>query len=152
VIKGGYVLIVDLDEGQEILVGSLGRRYFPRGFYAYCGSALGSFKSRLNRHLNKNKKPRWHIDYLLNKAEIWGIILCQTETRLECLLAQALAQELACIPGFGCSDCHCKSHLFFSADKDSLVERVTTFIARLGLTPQSYPADSTLPEYVSRRA
>lgn len=151
-IKGGYVLIIELEEGQGISIGSLGVGYFPAGFYAYCGSALGGFKSRFNHHLTKNKKPRWHIDYLLNKAEIREIILCQTEKRLECLLSQALDGELTYIPGFGSSDCHCKSHLFFSTDKDSLVGRITSFIIQLGLSPQSYPADSPLPEHVSRRA
>lgn len=151
-MKGGYVLVMGLDEGQEISVGSLEVGYFPAGFYAYCGSALGGFKSRLNHHLTKSKKPRWHIDYLLQEAEIREIILYQTEKRLECLLSQALGGELTYIPDFGCGDCHCKSHLFFSTDKDSLVGRITSFITRLGLTPQSYPADSTLPEHVSRQA
>ena len=151
-MKGGYVLVMELEKGQGISVGSLGRSYFPAGFYAYCGSALAGFEARLNRHLTKNKKPRWHIDYLLSKAEIREIVLCQTEKRLECLLSQALGGELTYIPGFGCSDCHCKSHLFFSNDKDSLGRMISSFITRLGLTPQSYPAGSTLPEHIFRKA
>ena len=151
-MKGGYVLVMELEKGQEISVGSLGRSYFPAGFYAYCGSALAGFKARLNRHLTKSKKPKWHIDYLLNEAEIREIILCQTGKRLECLLSQALGGELTYIPDFGCSDCHCKSHLFFSTDKDSLVETITAFITKLGLSPQDYPADSLMPEHVSSQA
>jgi Uri superfamily endonuclease len=34
-----------------------------------------------------------------------------TEEPLECRLAQALGGDS--IPGFGCSDCTCTSHLFF---------------------------------------
>jgi len=151
-VNGGYVLVMELEKGQEISVGSLGRSYFPTGFYAYCGSALAGFKARLNRHLIKNKKPKWHIDYLLNEAEIREIILCQTVKRLECLLSQALGGELTYIPHFGCSDCHCKSHLFFSTDKDSLVETIIASITRLGLSPQSYPASSLMPDYVSSQA
>jgi len=45
-----------------------------------------------------------------------------------------------------------KSHLFFSTDKGSLRRMISSFITRLGLTPQSYPAGSTLPEHVSRQA
>jgi len=146
------VLVVELEKGQEISVGGLGICYFPMGFYAYCGSALGGFKARLNRHLTENKKPKWHIDYLVHEAEIQEIILCQTEKRLECLLSQALGGELTYIPDFGCSDCHCKSHLFFSTDKDSLVETITAFITKLGLSPQNYPADSALAGHVSRHA
>ena len=149
-MKGGYVLIIELEEEREISVGSLGVGYFPRGFYAYCGSALGGFKSRINHHLSRNKKPKWHIDYLLNKAEIREIILCQTEKRLECLLSKALDGELTYIPGFGSSDCQCKSHLFFSTDEDRLVKTITAFITWLGLSPQSYPAGSLMSERVSR--
>ena len=151
-MKGGYVLIIELDKGQEISIGSLGRSYFPAGFYAYCGSALGGFRSRINHHLSKNKKPRWHIDYLLNKTEIREIILYQTEKRLECLLSQALGGELTYIPDFGCGDCHCKSHLFFSTDKGSLGRMISSFITEMGLTPQSYPAGSTLLEHIFRKA
>ena len=151
-MKGGYVLVMELEKGQEISVGSLGRSYFPAGFYVYCGSALAGFKARLNRHLTKNKKPKWHIDYLLNEAEIREIILCQTGKRLECLLSQALGGELTYIPDFCCSDCHCKSHLFFSTDKDNLLETIIASITRLGLSPQSYPAGSLMPERVSSQA
>ncbi|GAI26592.1 unnamed protein product, partial [marine sediment metagenome] len=103
-------------------------------------------------HLTKNKKSKWHIDYLLNEAEIRETILCQTEKRLECLLSQALGGELTYIPDFGCSDCHCKSHLFFSTDKDSLVETITASITKLGLSPQNYPAGSLMPDHVSSQA
>lgn len=137
-MKGGYVLVLELEEGQEIPVGSLGRGYFPRGFYAYCGSALGGFKGRLNRHLTEGKKPRWHIDYLVEKAEIREVITCETEERMECLLSSALSKELTYIPGFGSSDCSCLSHLFFCADREKMMERLTTFITRLGLTPQKH--------------
>lgn len=151
-MKGGYVLVMELEKGQEISVGSLGRSYFPAGFYAYCGSALAGFKARLNRHLTKNKKSKWHIDYLVHEAEIRETILCQTEKRLECLLSQALGGELTYIPDFGCSDCHCKSHLFFSTDKDSLVETIIASITKLGLSLQSYPAGSLMPDHVSSQA
>jgi len=44
----------------------------------------------------------------------------QGNPRGECLLAQALAKDFQSIPGFGSSDCRCKSHLYFDADKDKL--------------------------------
>ncbi|MCK5590122.1 MAG: DUF123 domain-containing protein [Dehalococcoidales bacterium] len=123
------------------------------GFYAYCGSSLAGFKARINRHLSKDKKPKWHIDYLVQEAEIREIILCQTEKRLECLLSQALGGELTYIPHFGCSDCHCKSHLFFSTDKDSLVETITTLVSQRGLKPENYPvAPISLWSYIKQEA
>ena len=134
----GYVLVLELGEGQEIPVGGLGQGYFPRGFYVYCGSASGGVTTRLNRHLTEGKKPKWHIDYLVEKAEIREIITYETEKRLECLLSPALSRELTYIPGFGSSDCHCKSHLFFCADRKRMVERLSASIARLGLIPLSH--------------
>ncbi len=116
-MKGSYVLLIELPEGQTITTGSLKAIYFPRGYYAYVGSAMGGFKSRLNRHLKSNKKPHWHIDYLLEKASISEIILCETKDRAECAIAQALSCQFDSIPGFGSSDCKCRSHLFFATDK-----------------------------------
>jgi len=43
-----------------------------------------------------------------------GIILCETGERAECTIAEALSRQFDAIPGFGCSDCRCPSHLFFS--------------------------------------
>lgn len=103
--KGGYILLLKLDAEKTINVGSLGTILFPQGFYAYLGSALGSFKSRISRHLAEGKKPKWHIDYLLNEAEALRVILYETEQRLECLLSQALVDQFSFVPGFGSSDC-----------------------------------------------
>ena len=111
------MLLIRLPEEQTITTGRLKATYFPRGYYAYVGSAMGGFKSRLNRHLKSDKKPHWHIDYLLEKASISEIILCETKDRTECAIAQALSCQFDSIPGFGSSDCKCRSHLFFATDK-----------------------------------
>ena len=129
-MKGSYVLLIQLSKEQTITTGRLKAAYFLRGYYAYVGSALGGFKSRLNRHLKSDKKPHWHIDYLLEKASISEIILCETEDRVECAIAQALSCRFESIPGFGSSDCKCRSHLFFAADKMK-----PTIMAALGSLP-----------------
>jgi len=116
-VKGSYILLIQLSEEQTITSGRLKATYFPRGDYAYVGSAMGGFKSRLNRHLKSDKKLHWHIDYLLEKAVISEIILCETKDRTECAIAQALSCQFDSIPGFGSSDCKCRSHLFFATDK-----------------------------------
>ena len=116
-MKGSYILLIALPEQQIITIGSLKAVHFPRGYYAYVGSAMGGLKSRLSHHLKENKGPRWHIDYLLQKASIDEIILCETEGKVECTIAQALSHQFDSIPGFGSSDCQCKSHLFFSANE-----------------------------------
>jgi len=131
-MKGSYILLIRLPEGQMINAGSVPDNYFPSGYYAYVGSAMGGLKSRLNRHLKKDKRPHWHIDYLLQKASISGIILCQTEERIECLIAQALSHQFDSIPGFGSSDCKCRSHLFFSANENQMK---STIMATLNSLP-----------------
>ena len=123
-MKGSYALLIELPESKEISVGRLGLIAFPRGFYTYVGSALNGIEPRIGYHLRKNKKPRWHIDYLLEKASIKRIVLYETEERLECILAQALSKEFPSIPGFGCSDCKCQSHLYFEAEKNKLEEGI----------------------------
>ena len=116
-MKGSYVLLIQLPEQQTIAIGSSKAIYFSSGYYAYVGSAMSGFKSRLNRHLKSDKKPHWHIDYLLEKASISEIILCESEEKTECAIAQALSHQFDSIPGFGSSDCKCRSHLFFDTNK-----------------------------------
>ncbi|OGO05169.1 MAG: hypothetical protein A2Y91_04470 [Chloroflexi bacterium RBG_13_54_8] len=123
-MKGVYALLIDLPEPREISVGRLGLVVFPRGVYAYIGSALKGIEARVDRHLRKNKKLHWHIDYLLQQAPVQRVVLCETEERLECVLAQYLSQEFPSIPGFGSSDCRCDSHLFFDPGSTRLEEGI----------------------------
>jgi Uri superfamily endonuclease len=118
--KGSYILLIQLPEGETIKVGSLADTHFPAGYYAYVGSAMGGFASRLNRHRKKDKKPRWHIDYLTERAGISDIILCLTEERLECAIARSLSRQFSSIPGFGSSDCKCPSHLFLADNRNQM--------------------------------
>ena len=134
--SGSYILLIELPEEQPITVGSLKTIYFPGGYYAYVGSALGGFKSRLNRHLRIDKKPHWHIDYLLQKASINDIIICESEDEVECAIARALSTEFDAIPGFGCSDCRCHSHLFFATEERQMKSKVMSNINLLGIKPR----------------
>ncbi len=117
--KGIYVLILRLHNDIDLTVGKLQELKFKSGFYAYAGSALGTggFK-RVTRHFNiaegKNHVRKWHIDHLLPHTELICAILIPTDKTLECAVAKELAISLKVIPGFGCTDCRCKSHLFFS--------------------------------------
>ncbi|MFC2066897.1 DUF123 domain-containing protein [Chloroflexota bacterium] len=132
--KGAYVLLVKLPEEQTITVGRLKDVYFPRGYYAYVGSAMGGVKARVSRHLRRNKKLHWHIDYLLEKASVVDISVCQTEDRAECAIAQALGSKFDSIPGFGSSDCHCQSHLFFAAEVSQMKAAIEAIPGSLAMT------------------
>ena len=112
-------------------VGALGPVAFPQGFYAYCGSAMGGLKARINRHLRRKKKVRWHIDYLLEEGRVKRVIYAPTDERLECQLAQKLGEAFHSFHGFGSSDCPCPSHLFFSEELVVLQEKAAEVFRRL---------------------
>jgi len=135
-VKGSYVLLIKLPGEQTIRIGSLNAVKFPCGYYAYVGSAMGGFKSRLSRHLRGSTKPRWHIDYLLQEAPISSVILCETGERTECTIAQALSPQFDSVPDFGSSDCKCKSHLFFTADETQMKSGIIAAFSSLGLAPR----------------
>jgi Uri superfamily endonuclease len=112
-VRGIYVLILKLENDKKIKIGSLGELNFKKGFYAYVGSAQNSLEKRIERHLRKDKKLRWHIDYFLNHAKVIDIwIKQQAPKEEECKLAKKLAENFESIARFGCSDCKCISHLF----------------------------------------
>lgn len=130
-VNGSYILIVHLRKVATLEPGSLGKRLFSAGYYAYIGSAMGGLKPRLRRHLNKNKIPRWHIDYLTRKAAITSITVLENAVRVECNIAKALEPQFSSVAGFGCSDCDCSSHLFFTPREKEMregVERALTLI------------------------
>jgi Uri superfamily endonuclease len=140
-LKGSYVLIIALAQEQTIATGSLKAVRFPAGYYAYVGSAMGGIRARLSHHLKGSKKPHWHIDYLLKKAAINAIITCPSQTKVECSIARALSRRFDGIPGFGSSDCKCKSHLFFAPGEEQLKSTITAAIKSLGVKPRLMPPD-----------
>ena len=135
-MKGSYILLIELSEEQIITAGSLPARYFPCGCYAYVGSAMGGLEARISRHLKSNKKRYWHIDYLLEKASITGVVLCETDDRAECAIAQALSGQFDSVPGFGCSDCRCRSHLFFTSEENEMKPTIMATLESQGMMPR----------------
>ncbi len=113
-MKGTYALLIKVPKNIEVQTGKLGKIKFKCGFYAYVGSALNGLENRVNRHIRKEKRLRWHIDYLLEKAEIAEVIYAETDSRIECKIAENLNKNFESVKKFGCSDCKCKSHLFYS--------------------------------------
>ncbi len=133
-MKGSYILLIQLPEEQTIAIGRRQTWCFPGGFYAYVGSAMGGLKPRLRRHLGDHKRLHWHIDYLLQKASIESILLCETNDRAECAIARALSHQFNSIPGFGSSDCQCRSHLFSASDE--MKTSIMTALELLAIPPR----------------
>jgi len=120
---GTYILILKLEKDTQVRVGRLGNINFKAGFYLYTGSAFnsGGLNARLKRHLSTNKKIQWHIDYLREKCSVEEIIISHAKEKLECIWADKLTRSTDySIPGFGCSDCKCRSHLFYFKDSSGL--------------------------------
>ena len=119
---GVYSLLIELKKTQKIRIGNLGKFEFPKGFYIYTGSAMNSLEKRIDRHLRKNKKKFWHIDYLLSNknAQVISILKIKTKERIECKLNKEIFKNLKgkiLIKKFGSSDCNCKSHLIYLGNK-----------------------------------
>ena len=119
-MKGSYIILLELKKDKTIQIGKIGNIIFKKGYYVYIGSALNGLEQRINRHLRKHKKIRWHIDYLLQHVIIIDIFYKENDKKEECSLAKKFERKLFSISNFGCSDCKCNTHLFYGALTDIL--------------------------------
>lgn len=140
---GVYTLIIHLPANIRLKVGRLGEHQFPKGYYAYTGSAIGlgasSLRKRVARHLQKKKRRFWHIDYLLARKDtvVIAIIAAQTDNKMECKMNRRLKNEMTTrIPvlGFGASDCkeNCESHLLYLGEKDVTQKNASIYNENFG--------------------
>jgi len=111
--RGCYLLLCRLDTRRSVEAGALGRIDFAPGTYCYVGSARKDLSRRIGRHLRRTKTLHWHIDFLRAAADACVALPIRTADDLEHEIARALAgmAEMS-VPGFGSSDCSCRSHLF----------------------------------------
>jgi Uri superfamily endonuclease len=123
-----YQLDIVLAVNSLIAVGRLGEFLFPAGRYVYTGSARRNLAARIDRHLSRDKRLRWHIDYLLmaGEAEVVGVRLFADG---ECVVNQA-AEGVFVAPGFGASDCRsgCGSHLKYCGGSECLAGSATVHL------------------------
>lgn len=96
---------------MRLAIGKLGIFDFPAGRYVYTGSARRNIEARIARHLRREKRLRWHIDYLL-ACPYTSVIAVERSEQPECLWNQQRQGQIL-IPNFGASDCRqgCGSHL-----------------------------------------
>jgi len=111
--RGSYLLSLKLKEDRKIDIGKLGKVLFKKGFYVYVGSAMTNLSKRMERHRRLRKRHHWHIDDLRAVAEFHSVLAIRSSERLECEISEAMSEIAEWdIPGFGCSDCSCETHLF----------------------------------------
>ena len=131
---GTYTLLVDLPERTTVAVGALGEFTLPAGAYAYTGSALGSGGfARVDRHRRvargDHDARHWHVDYLTGHARTTLVDAVTAAVDAECRVARSL--PAGPVPGFGASDCDCRSHLTHADQVGALRERVERVYAGL---------------------
>ena len=112
--KGAYVLRIVLDAAAPLPARFGAGAVLPAGVYEYCGSAngAGGIRARVARHLKRDKKLKWHVDWLTTRAA--AVTVEAHPGGDECRLVAARLRKGATvpIPGFGSSDCAtCASHL-----------------------------------------
>ena len=108
-----YRLHILVGRTRILDIGRLGRFRFPAGRYVYTGSARRNLVARVRRHLSREKRLRWHIDYLLAGHGV-RVTAVELSRDPECEVNRASGGEVV-VPGFGASDCRegCASHLRF---------------------------------------
>lgn len=114
--SGVYALVLPTDTPlQDLSVGRRGTVDLQSGYYVYVGSALGGLRQRLERHLRRSgKRKHWHIDYLVDRVRPACILAWPTEQELECRLSRRIRALCdGAVEDFGCSDCTCRSHLYY---------------------------------------
>ncbi|MCJ7813940.1 MAG: GIY-YIG nuclease family protein [Candidatus Atribacteria bacterium] len=115
-----YILVINVSEDLKIRVGRLGEVSFKKGDYLYVGSARGCLETRLQRHLRKEKRKFWHIDYFLKNQKVKILQIWTIDKKVECQTAEVFYQDPTTEiikKGFGSSDCKCLTHLFFIKEK-----------------------------------
>lgn len=108
-----YCLLIRKPSPGAIAVGRLGVFEFPHGYYVYIGSARKGLEARIKRHMSRDKRFHWHVDYLLEKSEVEEVYLFSID---ECELSRrvfSMPGATMLVKKFGSSDCSCPSHLAY---------------------------------------
>jgi Uri superfamily endonuclease len=106
-----YQLLIDVTRPVQVRIGRLGEFRLAAGRYVYTGSARRNLETRIARHARRDKRLRWHIDYLLACRDV-RLAQVRRSKVPECALNHRTRGTIP-VPGFGASDCRagCVSHL-----------------------------------------
>ncbi len=127
---GVYALLIFCPECR-LTVGALGEIHFPESYCVYVGSAQRNMQKRIKRHLRRDKKLRWHIDYLLTRAEVVDYFTVSAPKKCEEKIAMQLQDQFNYVSNFGASDSRARSHLFLG-EKENLWYVTMSLMKRCG--------------------
>jgi len=133
--NGVYTVTIFVPFEKKTPIGKLGVQNFQMGYYTYTGSALGkgsmSLEGRILRHLRKDKRKKWHIDFLTadKDVKVTCAMMVLTSEKLECGINQYLRDKMpgaAPVLGFGSSDCKkgCGGHLIYLGSGNGVVQNL----------------------------
>lgn len=115
---GSYVVVFTVESTVMIEVGAQGEVEFAIGEYGYIGSAngQGGIESRVGRHLKtasgETENLFWHIDYVLDAAEISVTSVFYSQDIGECDVFECISNKQSRpFASLGASDCSCESHI-----------------------------------------
>ncbi len=121
---GTYALILRSRSKATTQVGRWGQINLEKGYYIYVGSAFGpgGVQARVLRHIRKKKPYHWHIDHLREYLSPVGAWYTHDRKRLEHRWAHFLSgmSGISSVQRVGCSDCNCRSHLFYTSMEPDL--------------------------------
>jgi Uri superfamily endonuclease len=152
-MKGTYTIVVRCKDTIHSTFGKLGRARLRKGSYLYTGSALGrgavSLEGRIERHMRRQKRLRWHVDYLTSRpdCDVTGVVYVVSDGRLECKVNSSLSKKLDISPvllKIGASDCKCNGHLLGPArrlNERNLMRLLESVYAQFSV-PRSYLVDA----------
>ncbi|EHR77747.1 endonuclease [Thermococcus litoralis DSM 5473] len=113
-MKGSYLLVIYLERDANIRTKAR-EFHLKKGYYIYVGSAMNSLEKRVARHFRKKKRLHWHIDFLLQRAQLLSAYLIPSEERIEEELSRIVGKVFQGVEGFGASDVKVKTNLYYSA-------------------------------------
>jgi len=114
---GTYLLLFRVTTATHINIGRLGHLRLTPGVYVYVGSARGpgGLSARIRRHLRREKRLHWHIDYITQQLSPTAILFTTHPHVTECGWVHTLLPLPGTetpLPGLGNSDCRagCPAH------------------------------------------
>ena len=115
--RGAYLAIFHAGAALTLSAGGLGEISLAPGYYTYVGSAMRGLDARVARHRRRRKRMHWHVDYLRAATDVVEMLPIRSSLRQECEIANDLGRWMTrSVPGFGCSDCDCETHLFHGTE------------------------------------
>jgi sugar fermentation stimulation protein A len=126
-----YVLVLEKKTSSPVVL-KKETIFMKRGIYMYVGSAKRGMHARLARHVRKEKKLFWHIDYVTSRPDVTVKVILLSPGK-ECATLREIS-DLGVLFGrrLGASDCTCPSHFIYVPGKR--LRQVMGVLAKKGYT------------------